>query len=273
MSNRGDLTNEQWERIEPLLPKAKTKRGRPAQDHRQVLNGILWVLRTGAPWRDMPERYGKWTTIYSRFQRWRRAGVWNKLFAELQTALDVESIWIGKSILLTRPPCELTNMLRVQKSSAEQEALGRSRGGFSTKTHLRCESTGRLITFLLTPRQESDISFAEELMETGGIRRSSGQLRLRPKRLVADKGYTSQAFRRYLHQKHIRCTIARRSNERRRGSFEKSDYRKRNLIERLINRLKQFRRIATHYKKRAANFSAMITIAAIFLFSDFAYSL
>ena len=90
MANRGDLTNEQWERIEPLLPKPKTKRGRPAQEHRTVLNGILWVLRTGAPWRDMPERYGKWTTIYSRFQRWRKAEVWSRMFAELQTALDVE---------------------------------------------------------------------------------------------------------------------------------------------------------------------------------------
>lgn len=110
-------------------------------------------------------------------------------------------------------------------------------------------------------------------MEAGVIRRRLGQLRFRPKRLVADKGYTSQAFRAYLHQKHIRCTIARRSNERRRGSFEKSHYRQRNIIERLINRLKQFRRIATRYEKRAANFSAMITIASIFLFSDFAYRL
>src|SRR5215207_386872 len=84
MGNRGTLTNEQWERIEPLLPKVKTKGGRPAQDHRKL-------LRTGAPWRDIPERYGKWTTIYSRFQRWRKSGVWDKMFAELQNALDVES--------------------------------------------------------------------------------------------------------------------------------------------------------------------------------------
>src|SRR5215211_3127232 len=91
MGNRGDLTNEQWERIEPLLPKGKTKRGRPAQAHRKLMNGIVWVLRTGAPWRDVPERYGKWTTIYSRFQRWRKASIWDKMFAQLQTALDVES--------------------------------------------------------------------------------------------------------------------------------------------------------------------------------------
>jgi len=130
-----------------------------------------------------------------------------------------------------------------------------------------------LITFLLTPGQESDIDQAEKLMEAGAIRRRSGQWRLRPKRLVADKGYTSAALRGYLHRYHICCTIPRRSNERRRGSFNKQHYRKRNIVERLINRLKQFRRIATRYEKRAANFAAMITIAAIFLFSDFAYRL
>jgi transposase len=130
-----------------------------------------------------------------------------------------------------------------------------------------------LITFLLTPGQESDIQQAEELLETGAILTRSGQSRLRPGRLVADKGYTSRAFRSYLHRKHIRCTIPRRSNERRRGPFDKQYYRKRNIVERLINRLKQFRRIATRYEKRAVNFAAMITIASIFLFSDFAYRL
>jgi transposase len=118
---------------------------------------------------------------------------------------------------------------------------------------------------LLTPGQESDIDQAEKLMEIGAIRRRSGQTRLRPDRLVADKGYTSAALRAYLHRYHIHCTIARRSN--------KQPYRKRNIVERLIHRLKQFRRIATRYEKRASNFAAMITIASIFLFSDFAYRL
>lgn len=88
MANRGELTNEQWERIEPLLPPQKPKTGRPAQEHRMILNGILWILRTGAPWRDLPERYGKWTTVYSRFQRWRKKGVWQKVLSELQTLAD-----------------------------------------------------------------------------------------------------------------------------------------------------------------------------------------
>lgn len=88
MGNRGDLTNEQWERLCPFLPPQKPHTGRPALDHRTVLNGILWVLRTGAPWRDLPERYGKWTTVYSRFQRWRKAGVWDRILKDVQALVD-----------------------------------------------------------------------------------------------------------------------------------------------------------------------------------------
>jgi len=88
MGNRGDLTNEQWERLQPILPPQKPRTGRPALDHRTVLNGILWVLRTGAPWRDLPERYGKWTTVYSRFQRWRKAGVWDRILKDVQALVD-----------------------------------------------------------------------------------------------------------------------------------------------------------------------------------------
>ena len=88
--NRGDLANEQWEQLAQLLPPQKPQTGRPAMDHRQVMNGILWVLRTGAPWRDLPERYGKWTTVYSRFQRWRKAGIWDRIFKGLQSIKDRE---------------------------------------------------------------------------------------------------------------------------------------------------------------------------------------
>jgi transposase len=86
--NRGDLTNSQWERLQPLLPPQKPKTGRPAHDHRTILNGILWILHTGAPWRDLPERYGPWRTVASRFYRWQRAGIWNQLLAAVQAQAD-----------------------------------------------------------------------------------------------------------------------------------------------------------------------------------------
>lgn len=88
MVRRHELTDEQWERLKPLLPAQKARTGRPATDHRRILNGILWVLGTGAPWRDLPERYGSWSTVYSRFQRWRQAGIWDSVFAAVQREAD-----------------------------------------------------------------------------------------------------------------------------------------------------------------------------------------
>jgi len=87
---RHELSEAQWERLQPLLPPVKPKVGKPNLDHRQVINGILWRLGTGAPWRDLPERYGKWATVYSRFRRWTQRGVWAKILAELQADADAQ---------------------------------------------------------------------------------------------------------------------------------------------------------------------------------------
>src|SRR3954454_9789231 len=76
MNLRHELTDRQWEQIAPLLPPERPTTGRPNRDHRTILNGIVWRLCTGVPWRDLPERYGKWQTVYSRFRRWQAAGVW-----------------------------------------------------------------------------------------------------------------------------------------------------------------------------------------------------
>lgn len=86
---RGDLTDAEWEKLEPLLPPQDGRgRGNRYKDHRTVVNGMLWVLRTGAPWRDMPERYGKWRTVYSRFRRWTERGVWQRALEGLQGQAD-----------------------------------------------------------------------------------------------------------------------------------------------------------------------------------------
>ena len=85
---RHELTDRQWEQLAPLLPPERPATGRPSRDHRTILNGILWKVRTGAPWRDVPERYGAWATLYSRFRRWRVAGMWDRVFAAVQTQAD-----------------------------------------------------------------------------------------------------------------------------------------------------------------------------------------
>ena len=83
-----DLTDEQWARLQPLLPARKPKTGKPNIDHRRIINGILWILRTGAPWDDLPRRYGKRGTVSSRYYRWRKRGIWDRIFAALQAQAE-----------------------------------------------------------------------------------------------------------------------------------------------------------------------------------------
>jgi transposase len=100
---RGELTDTAWAAIAPLLP-SDGRRGRPWADHRKVINGILWKVRTGAPWRDLPERYGPWQTCYDRFVRWRRDGTWERLLSRVQAKSDVVSdVLVEVSLDSTRP--------------------------------------------------------------------------------------------------------------------------------------------------------------------------
>ena len=90
LMNRGDLSNEQWERLKPLLPPQKPHTGKPSKDHRTVINGILWILRTGAPWRDMPEHYGPWESVATRFYRWQKNDIWNQILGRASLNADKE---------------------------------------------------------------------------------------------------------------------------------------------------------------------------------------
>ena len=156
---------------------------------------------------------------------------------------------------------------RASGSDAESEALGYSNGGFSTKIHFRCEGNGWPVTFLLLVGQRHESVLFETLMAQGEVKQvGQGRLRLRPHRVAADKAYTRQPIRTYLQRRGIGAVLPRRANESRQGTrFDRQAYRERNRIERTINRLKQFRRVATRYKKRAENYLAMLTMAEILL--------
>ena len=118
---------------------------------------------------------------------------------------------------------------------------------------------------MLTPGERHETTAFEQLMEQGAVKRPGrGRPRLRPKRIVGDKAYRSGKIRAYL-RRGIRSTIPRRTNERRTGPFNRAIYRERNRVERLINRLKQWRRLATRYEKRAVYHQAMWGIAATLL--------
>jgi transposase len=283
MGRRGELTDAAWVRLRPLLPE-NGRRGKQWRDHRQVINGILWRLRVGAPWRDVPERYGPWQTCYDRFVRWRRDGTWDRLLALAQSAADAAgaidwTICIDGTIVRAH---QHATGARRRRSAADRaarathpvdEALGRSRGGRTTKLHLACDGRGRVLAVVLTPGQRHESTQLGVVLDAIHVPRPGGRgrPRKRPDHVIADKGYSYPVCRRLLRRRGLAHTIPERRDQRRRRSarpgrppaFDAARYRARNVIERCVEWLKRWRAVATRYDKRALNYRAVVVIAAL----------
>ncbi len=270
---RDTLTDRQWEHLRPVLPPQKPVTGRRAIDHRLILNAILWVLRTGAPWRDLPAEYGPWQTAATRFYRWVKGGIWDRILAALQQQADDDGDldWSlhhvdGSTVRAHQHAAGARWLAGQAANDPAGDALGRSRGGFTTKLHVRVDRGGKPLVLLVTAGERHEQSVFTALMERGAVKRAGrGRPRVRPDRVAGDRAYSSRTVRRYLRRRGIRAVIPTRNNEQRSPTFDCAAYRERNAVERLINRLKQFRRIATRYEKRVANYLAMLTLAAILL--------
>lgn len=212
-----------------------------------IINGMFWVLCSGAPWRDLPERYGPWKTVYNRFNRWSKSGVINIIFNRLLTLLDANSL--------------------IDWSAT---ALDRSRGGFGTKIHLATDGSGLPLNIVLSPGQAHESQFAQRLLDGIGVQRQNGSMKRRGHAVLADKAYSGNALRNALKNKGIKTVIPRKSNEKMasdgRSQLDRDAYRNRNVVERCFGRLKEYRRIATRYDKTARNYLAMVKLGCIRLF-------
>jgi transposase len=152
LGERIGLSDEKWALIGPLLP-SETGRGcRPAGDNRPLFEGLMWIARTGAQWRHLPEAYGKWNSVFRRYRRWATIGVFEAMLETLAEA--VERCQRRHDRQHHRPGAPLCG--RHEKRAQQAEALGRSRGGFTTKLHARCDAGGRPFAFVLTPGQAHD---------------------------------------------------------------------------------------------------------------------
>ena len=99
MRHRYELNEEEWERVRDFLPGREGHVGVTAKDNRLFINGVIWIARSGAPWRDLPERYGKWNSVARRFRRWAKSGVWKRVFQELSLEADLEELMIDSTIV------------------------------------------------------------------------------------------------------------------------------------------------------------------------------
>ncbi|GAA2930629.1 IS5 family transposase [Streptomyces enissocaesilis] len=191
MIRRGESTDAAWARIMPLLPRSNGRRGR-WRDHRQVIDGLLWKVRTSAPWRDLPERYGPWKTCHERLRRWTADGTWDQILTQVQAHDDgvgtVEwAVSAGSTIARAPSACgrgpEKEGRGTWPVAPVGGEALGRSRGGLSTEVHLAVDGSGRPMSILLTPGQAGDNPQLVPLLEAIRVPRPGPGRAQRDKRL------------------------------------------------------------------------------------------
>ncbi|WP_348672366.1 IS5 family transposase [uncultured Abyssibacter sp.] len=251
------MSDEEWAFFAPFVIESGPKRGRPPKDHRLVLDGVFWIARTGSPWRDLPETFGPWASVYRQFRRWTLAGIWDLILEALNEAEgSLHSVQMIDSTVARAHHCAAGG-----KGGIQDQGLGRSRGGFSTKIHLKTNGAGLPIAVEITGGEVSDYRGYGPLMEADGPL---------ARVLLADRGYDSDAIRQDMQDRGGVAVIPARRNRKVRESVDTHIYALRNRIERCFNRLKNARRVATRYDKTAASFLGFVQITSIRMwFRDF----
>lgn len=215
------------------------------------IEAILWILRAGAPWRDLPAGLGPWQSAYSCFRAWTKSGLWSAILGGLsRTESDREYVMIDSTAM--RVHAHGANPAGGQLS----QAMGRSRSSLSTKIHMACDALGYPLGFILTGANVSDFDQAKPLLQSYLCKNSYA---------IMDKGYDSDAIRAYVNQLGGVAVIALHPGRSQKPVFDEHLYRERHRIENLFAKLKAFRRIATRFEKLAVTFAAMVSLACIIL--------
>lgn len=237
------LTDTAWEYLKEILH--DTGRVYNKYEHRMTLEGILYRMRTGIQWRDLPEKFGLWNTVFRRFNLWSKKGVLHKLFEKLASHNDPEWLFIDGSIVKAHQDS-------CGACSSNDEAIGKSVAGNTTKIHLVVDSCGLPVYFELSGGQVHDVTHAKSLVL------QSPQAEV----ITADKGYDSNDFRNHIEKLGSQANVPRKGNSK--VGNEDIDwclYKYRHLVENAFMKIKKYRAIATRYDKLARNYASNVALA------------
>jgi transposase len=252
-------------------PPART--GRPRRERREILDAIFWILRTGAPWRDLPGEFGPWATAWDLFDTWNGDGTLEAVLRRLRAAgidagLVDRELWCVDGTVIRAARCAAGGGKGDDPDEPADHALGRSRGGFSTKIELLCDGHGHPLDFHLMPGQAHETTGLVPLLEGAEERivDGEGEAIAWPVALAGDKGFRAGWVDEYLLELGITPVIPSKENEDRAArvvEFDREAYRRRSIVECLIGWLKECRRIFARFEKTAKNFGGMIKMAFI----------
>ena len=240
------LNDERWSKLKKILLQERIYN---KCDLRQMVEGMLYRLRIGCPWRDLPRQFGCWNSVYKKFNAWSASGKWRTIFSALVADADMEWVFIDGSYIKA-------HQHSAGAASESDEGIGKSRAGNTTKIHLAVDGYGLPIDFDITGGHINDCTAAPELISK--LPQANA--------IVADKGYDSERIREQIREKGSQAVIPRKRNSiKGNDDLDRGLYRYRHLVENAFARLKQYRALATRFDKLKRNYESVVAMACAFL--------
>ena len=240
------LTDEHWSRLRAIMREHGIY---DKPNLRKTVEGILYRMRTGLPWRDLPSFFGRWISIYQQFNRWSSKNKLIKIFNALVHNPDCEWEFMDGSFIRAHQHCH-------GAAGDDDQAIGLSRGGNNTKIHMVVESGGLPLAFELTGGEVHDVKVAPKLLLKVPVAEYT----------IADRGYDSEKVRSIIRNNGSTPIIPRKRNSIAGNSdIDWCLYKYRHLVENVFARLKHFRAIATRYDKLKRNYASMLALACSFM--------
>lgn len=236
------IKTQEWEQIIAILRTRKDIKTKNENKLRRFIEAIWYMARSGCQWRLLPNIYGSWRAIHMRFKSWADKGIWADLFEQVKVDPDMEATMIDATIVRAHA-CSAG----YKKDRQDQEALGRSKGGFTTKVHALVDALGNPLKFILTPGQRHDITQADSLVQD-----------LENTMLLADKGYDSNALVEQLERQKCVAIIPPKKNRKHKRDYDEHVYKERHLIECFFGKIKHFRRVFSRFDKTATSFMSFL---------------
>ena len=239
------LNDRQWSKLFDFLKNdPNVQVGNPEKLH-AFIEAVFWMLRGGCQWRLLPRDYGHWNTVFKRFAYWSKKGVWTRLFDFCVEDPDLEYVSIDTTVVRAHA-CSAG----YRKDSQAEEALGRSRGGFSTKIHAKVDALGNPIRLQLTSGNSSDIKGASALIKGDSDRK-----------ILADKGYDSNDFLIQGLMNDCEMVVPSKKNRKFQREYDEHIYKERHVVECFFGKIKHFRRVFSRFDKAARSYLSFVCLA------------